>query len=167
VLCAARIEGIKNQLNLIHAVNGSGLRLILIGAAAVNQRRYYEKCREAAGPAVTFMDAVPHEALAGYYRRAQVHALPSWFETTGLSSLEAAAMGCSIVITDKGDTKEYFGDLAVYCDPGSPASIREALEKAVMDGPSTKLREKILAQYSWRHTAEATQQAYRAILGVD
>lgn len=167
VLCAARIEGIKNQLNLIHAVNGSGLRLILIGAAAVNQRSYYEKCRKAAGPAVTFMDAVPHEQLAAYYRKAQVHALPSWFETTGLSSLEAAAMGCSLVITDKGDTKEYFGDQAVYCDPGSPASIRKALEKAVMDGPSPALREKILAQYSWEHTAIATRQAYRAILGVD
>jgi glycosyltransferase involved in cell wall biosynthesis len=167
VLCAARIEGIKNQLNLIHAVNGSGLRLILIGAAAVNQRSYFEKCREAAGPAVTFMDAVTHEEMAAWYRRAQVHALPSWFETTGLSSLEAAAMGCSVVITDKGDTKEYFGDQAVYCDPGSPASIRKALEKAVMDGPSTKLREKILAQYSWQHTAGATRQAYRTILGVD
>ena len=167
VLCAARIEGIKNQLNLIHAVNGSGLRLILIGAAAVNQRSYYEQCREAAGPGVIFMDAVPHEELAAYYRRAQVHALPSWFETTGLSSLEAAAMGCSLVITDKGDTKEYFGDQAVYCDPGSPASIRKALEKAIMNGPSTKLREKILAQYSWEHTAVATREAYRAILGVD
>jgi glycosyltransferase involved in cell wall biosynthesis len=167
VLCAARVEGIKNQLNLIRAVNGSGLRLILIGAPAVNQRNYYEKCREAAGPAVSFMDAVPHEELAAYYRRAQVHALPSWFETTGLSSLEAAAMGCSIVISDKGDAKEYFGDKAVYCDPGSPASIRKALETAIREGPSPALREKILAQYSWQHTADATQQAYRTILGVD
>jgi len=167
VLCAARIEGIKNQLNLIRAVEGSGLRLILIGAAAVNQRSYYEKCREAAGPTVIFIDAVPHEELAAYYRRAQVHALPSWFETTGLSSLEAAAMGCSIVITDKGDAKEYFGDQAVYCDPGSPASIRKALETAIREGPSPALRGKILAQYSWHHTAVATQQAYRAILGVD
>jgi glycosyltransferase involved in cell wall biosynthesis len=167
VICAARIEGIKNQLNLIRAVNGSSLRLILIGAAAVNQRSYYKKCREAAGPAVTFVDAVPHEELAAYYRRARVHALPSWFETTGLSSLEAAAMGCSIVITNKGDTKEYFGDQAIYCDPDSPASIRYALEKALRDGPSATLREKILAQFCWQHTARATHQVYRAILGFD
>jgi len=38
----------------------------------------------------------------------QVHMLPSWFETTGLSSIEAAVMHCNIVITDKGDTREYF-----------------------------------------------------------
>jgi glycosyltransferase involved in cell wall biosynthesis len=167
VLCAARIEGIKNQLNLIRAVNDSSLRLILIGAAAVNQQRYYEECRETAGPAVTFIDAVPQEELAAYYRRAKVHALPSWFETTGLSSLEAAAMGCSIVITDKGDTREYFGDQAIYCDPGSPASIRNALEKAVRKDPSPVLREKILAQFCWAHTAGATHQVYRRVLGVD
>jgi glycosyltransferase involved in cell wall biosynthesis len=167
VLCVARIEGIKNQLNLIRAVNGSDFRLILIGAAAVNQRSYYEECREAAGPAVTFMDAVPHEELAVYYRQAQVHALPSWFETTGLSSLEAAAMGCSIVITDKGDTKAYFADQAIYCDPGSPVSIRNALEKAISEGPSSALREKILAQFCWQHTARITHQVYRTILGVD
>ena len=167
VVCAARIEGIKNQLNLIRAVNDTDLRLILIGAPAVNQRSYYEACRRAAGRGVTFVDAVPQEELAAYYSRAQVHALPSWFETTGLSSLEAAAMGCSIVITDKGDTKEYFGDQAVYCDPGSPASIRDALNIAVQKGASSVLQEKIAARYNWQHTAAATYAAYRTILGRD
>jgi glycosyltransferase involved in cell wall biosynthesis len=167
VICAARIEGIKNQLNLIRAVNGSSLRLILIGAAAVNQRQYYEECRAVAGPSVTFVDAVPQEALAAYYRRAQVHALPSWFETTGLSSLEAAVSGCSIVVTDKGDTKEYFGDQAVYCDPGSPASIRDALEKAAGQGPSAALQEKILSKFSWQHAARITLRAYRMTLALD
>jgi len=33
--------------------------------------------------------------------------LPSWFETTGLSSIEAGVMGCNIVITDKV-MQEYF-----------------------------------------------------------
>jgi glycosyltransferase involved in cell wall biosynthesis len=167
VVCAARIEGIKNQLNLIRAVNETGLRLILIGDPAVNQRSYYEACRRAAGPGVTFLNAIPHEELAAYYSRAQVHALPSWFETTGLSSLEAAAMGCSLVITDRGDTREYFGDEAVYCDPGSPASIRDALTKAVGKGASSVLQEKIAAQYNWQQTAASTYAAYRTILGRD
>lgn len=167
VVSAARIEGIKNQLNLIRAVNGSGLRLILIGSPALNQRAYYEACRQAAGPDVTFVGAVTQEELASYYLRAEVHALPSWFETTGLSSLEAAAMGCSIVITEKGDTKEYFGDDAVYCDPASPASIREALYRAAREGPSATLREKIASRYCWQQTADATLQAYRSVLGID
>jgi glycosyltransferase involved in cell wall biosynthesis len=164
VLCAARIEGIKNQLNLIRAVNGSPFRLILVGAPATNQQAYFNECRKTAGPAVTFVDAVPQEQLAGYYRRAQVHALPSWFETTGLSSLEAAAMGCALVITDRGDTREYFGDHAFYCDPASPASILEALTKAAVAGPAESLRTKILAQYTWRHAAAQTLAAYQTVL---
>jgi glycosyltransferase involved in cell wall biosynthesis len=166
VLSAARIDGIKNQLNLIRAINGSDLRLILIGSPAVNQQAYYEECRREAGPTITFVEAVSQENLASYYRRAKVHALPSWFETTGLSSLEAAAMGCSIVITAKGDTKEYFGDDAVYCDPASPDSIREALYRALRQGPSARLREKVLSHYNWRQTAAATLEAYRSVLGI-
>jgi glycosyltransferase involved in cell wall biosynthesis len=165
VLCAARIEGIKNQLNLIRAVNGSPFRLILIGTPAVNQRAYYEECRKAAGPAVIFADAVPQEELAAYYRKAQVHALPSWFETTGLSSLEAAAMGCNIVITDKGDTREYFGDQAFYCDPASPSSILEALTNAAGAGPAETLQAKIVLQYTWQQAAKETLAAYKLVLG--
>eukprot|EP01037_Dinobryon_pediforme_P007089 gene7089-7153_t len=99
VLCAARIEGIKNQLNLIKALNNTGYQLLIIGNNSPNQK-------------------------------AKVHVLPSWFETTGLSSIEAAAMGCNVVITDKGDTREYFGDYAYYCDPAEPESIFNAVKKA-------------------------------------
>src|SRR5882672_2130027 len=41
VICAARIEGIKNQLNLIKALNNTSYTLMLIGSAAPNQKTYY------------------------------------------------------------------------------------------------------------------------------
>lgn len=164
VLCAGRIEGIKNQLNLIRAVNGSPFRLILAGAPAANQRGYYEECRRAAGPNIFFVGQLSQEDMLAYYSRARVHVLPSWFETTGLSSLEAAVMGCSVVITDKGDTREYFEDHAFYCDPGSPVSILEALKKAAREGPSEMLRAKILSQYIWPLAARKTLEVYKAVL---
>ena len=164
VICAGRIEGNKNQLNLIRAVNGSCFRLILIGSPATNQGRYYAECRRTAGPQVSFVHAVSQEELTAWYSRARVHVLPSWFETTGLSSLEAAAMGCSIVATDRGDTREYLGDQAIYCDPASPASILSALKKAAAETPPAPLREKILAQYTWAETAKQTLDAYRHVL---
>jgi len=165
VLCAGRIEGIKNQLNLIRAVNGSSFRLILAGVPAANQGAYYQACRRAAGPAVCFAGIHSQEELLAYYSRAAVHVLPSWFETTGLSSLEAAVMGCAVVVTDKGDTREYFDHHAYYCDPGSPGSILEALQQAAREGPSATLQEKILSQYTWVHTAKATLSAYETVLG--
>jgi glycosyltransferase involved in cell wall biosynthesis len=164
VLCAGRIERRKNQLNLIRAVNDSPFRLILAGSPAVHQPNYYDQCRRAAGPGVTFIEGLSQKQLLAYYGRAQVHALPSWSETTGLSSLEAAVMGCAVVISAKGDTREYFENDAFYCDPGSPASIREAITLAAGHGPSECLRARILARYTWPLAGAATLDAYKAVL---
>ena len=94
------------------------------------KRAYYHQCRELAGENVHFIDHLPQEELIQYYQKAKVHVLPSWFETCGLSTLEAAAMHCNIVITDKGFAHEYFNDCAFYCDPSSPSSILGAIDKA-------------------------------------
>jgi glycosyltransferase involved in cell wall biosynthesis len=93
VVCAARIEGLKNQLNLIRALNDTDYTLLLIGSPAPNQRKYYEQCRKTAAKNILFHEQVSQTVLVEYYKAAKVHALPSWFETCGLSSLEAAAMG--------------------------------------------------------------------------
>ena len=93
-----------------------------------------------------------------------VHVLPSWFETTGLSSLEAAAMGCNIVITNRGDAKEYFGESAFYCDPGSPESIRQAVEEASLHEGNEALRKKILESYTWQQAALQTLTAYKHVM---
>jgi glycosyltransferase involved in cell wall biosynthesis len=163
VLCVARIEGIKNQLNLIRALNNSDYKLVIIGAPAPNQLSYYRACREAAAENIRFIEQLPQEELVNYYQQARVHVLPSWFETTGLSSLEAAVMGCNIVITDRGDTVEYFGTDAVYCDPGSPESIYNAVEKAALLPYNESFRGKILAHYSWEQATIRTIEAYERV----
>lgn len=164
VLCVARIEGIKNQLNLVKALNGSRFKLLLIGKPAVNQKQYWQQCKEAAASNVHFIDRMPQEELVAYYKRAKVHILPSWFETTGLSSLEAAAMGCNIVITDKGDAKEYFGTDAWYCDPANPESIYDAVEKAAVGEYKSSIRSRIYAQFTWERAASETIKVYTSII---
>lgn len=164
VICAARIEGIKNQLNLIRALNNTRYTLYLIGDPAPNHKDYYQRCKNEAASNVVFIPNLPQDELTAWYGKAAVHVLPSWFETTGLSSLEAAAMGCSIVITDRGDAKEYFGDNALYCDPCSPASIRAAVEKAASVEPTPLLRQRINSTFTWQQAAFATIEAYRAIV---
>jgi len=165
VICVARIEPLKNQLNLIRALNNTGFRLLIIGLPARNHNSYYTKCKLAAGEKVTFIGYLSQEKLIAYYERAKVHVLPSWFETTGLSSLEAAAMGCNIVITDKGDTREYFENYAFYCEPDSPESIYEAIKKASAGTYNEEFRNKILTKYTWQEAANKTLVAYREITG--
>ncbi len=163
VICVARIEGIKNQFNLIRALNNSKFNLVIIGAAAPNQMGYYRSCRELAADNIRFIDHLPQEELVDYYQKATVQVLPSWFETTGLSSLEAAAMGCNIVITDKGDTKEYFGTDATYCDPISPENIYIAVEKAAELSFNDSMQKKILTHYTWDQATIRTIEAYKRI----
>jgi glycosyltransferase involved in cell wall biosynthesis len=164
VICVARIEGIKNQLNLIKALNNTKYRVLIIGAPAINQLRYYHQCRNIAGKNISFIDHLPQDELVKYYRKAKVHVLPSWFETCGIASLEAAAMGCNVVISDKGYASEYFGDMAYYCDPASPASIYEAVERAANSETKKLLQEKILGHYTWRQAAMKTLEGYRQII---
>jgi len=164
VLCAARIEGIKNQLNLIKALNNTRYTLLLIGSPAPNQKDYYKECVKIAAKNILFYNHVPQEILIGYYKAAKVHALPSWFETCGLSSLEAAAMGCNIAITDKGYTRDYFGNDAFYCDPESPESIFNAVDKAARSASSRQLQERVIANYTWQKAATITFETCKNII---
>ena len=160
VVCVARIEGIKNHINLIKALNNTKYHLFIIGAFAPNQASYYRECLHLAAGNVSFISHIPQNELVNYYERAKVHVLPSWFETTGLSSVEAAAMGCNIVVTDKGDTREYFEEGAFYCDPAEPQSILNAVEKASAAPFNDSLHQKILNQYTWKQAAIQTLKAY-------
>lgn len=164
VICAARIEGIKNQLNLIKAINGTRYQLLIIGQPAINQQPYYNQCKKAAASNVQFLERISQEKLARYYASAKVHVLPSWFETCGLSSLEAAAMGCNVVITEKGFTRDYFQEEAYYCDPGSPESILMAIDKASQQETNKRLQEKILHEFTWQRAAQKTLAAYTKVL---
>lgn len=167
IICVARIEGLKNQLSLIKAVNNSNYQLFLIGAASTNHLDYYKICKSKASRNVHFISFLKQEELLAYYRKAKVHVLPSWFETTGLSSLEAAAQGCNIVITDKGDTREYYGDHAIYCNPESPESIRKAIDAAMTKPVGPELMKKINEQYTWDVAAQKTFEAYKLCLEVN
>jgi len=167
ILCVARVEGRKNQLNLVRALKNTAYKLIINGMASPNNKNYYEACLREATPNIQFKERVSEEELYVMFHSAKVHVLPSYFETTGLASLEAAVMGCNVVITDKGDTVEYFGDLAYYCDPDNPTSIRNAIDRAYNEPFREELRDLILKKYTWQKAAEKTWDAYQMALKID
>lgn len=164
ILSVARIEGRKCQLELVRAAGDLNRDLVLIGKPAPNHLKYYEQMKREAGENVHFIGSVDHEKLPAFYSLASVHCLISWMETPGLSSLEAAAMGCNVVVTEKGDTRDYFGDMAFYCEPDSISSIRHAIEMALSAPRPAQLKKKILSQYTWDKAAEATFAGYQIAL---
>jgi glycosyltransferase involved in cell wall biosynthesis len=166
VLYVGRIEPHKNQLGLIESLRGSGLPLVIAGNEHPDHPGYVKRCREAGAGWVRFTGPLAHgHQLAELYRGARVHVLPSWFETTGLVSLEAALSGCSVVSTSRGHAREYLGDFAWYCDPAKPASILRTVRQAWSTPPSPGLRQRILERYTWNQVADSTMAAYLALDG--
>jgi len=165
IVCVGRIDGRKNQLNLVRALKDSDIPVVFVGQAAPNHRSYMDKIRKEARSGVHFLGWVKHEELIDLYKNAKVHVCPSWYETPGLASLEAGAAGCNIVVTEKGSTREYFGDDAFYCQPESVASIREAVLAAYHAPKNLRLQETILKNYTWEVTAQKTAQAYQTVMG--
>ena len=164
VLCVARIEGRKCQLELVRAMKSIDADLVIIGQAAPNHQKYYEAVKREASFRVHFLGQMSQQDLIKYYSAAKVHALVSWMETPGLSSLEAAAMGCNIVVTEKGDTRDYFGDAAFYCKTNDIGSITNALRRALNSEKKSSLQSKIKAEYSWGNAAEQTLAGYKVVL---
>ena len=158
------MEGIKNQLNLIKALNNTCYTLILIGSPAPNQLKYYRACRKIAAKNIFFYNHMSQEVLKDYYKAARVHALPSWFETCGLSSLEAVAMGCNIAVTERGYTRDYFGDDAFYCNPDDSGSIFKAIDRAAHSVSSKQLQQKIIQNYTWQRAAAITLETCKNII---
>jgi len=163
VLCVGRITPRKNQLALLNALRGTGVPVAFVGP--VNDFAYYRVCRTAAWPGVSFRPAVFGRRLADLYRAAAVHVLPSWYETPGLASLEAAACGCRVVTTDRGTVREYFGEGALYCPPDDPEAIRAAVLAALAAPPPAGLAEMVRARYTWEEAARATKKGYEIALG--
>lgn len=164
VICVGQIYGMKNQHKLIEACNTLKVPLELIGKPPPNHLKYYNFCKQISNNFISFIDFMPQNELLKFYAEAKVHALPSWFETTGLSSLEAGAMGCNLVTGTGGDTREYFKNFASFCDANDQKSIELAIEEALSKPSSSDLKDMILTNYTWKKAAEATLKAYHKVL---
>lgn len=165
VLSVGRIEPHKNQLGTILALRDlPDVSLTVVGPPHPHHADYYEQCRQAATDSVTLLPGVDHTQLPALYAQHKTHVLASWYETTGLVSLEAAASGCTVVTTDRGHAPEYFGADARYCDPAAPESIRNATLAALTDDPPQVLVRRISAMYTWDETARTTLGAYESVL---
>lgn len=167
LVCVGRIDARKNQLKLLEALQNSDYNLLLIGKCSPGQKGYFKKVmKEIKGnPHIKYIEQLPNEELYQLYRVCKVSVLPSWFETPGLVSLEAASMGCNIVISDKGTTKDYFGKYAYYCNVMDAKSIRKQIDAAYNTPFDEALREKILKNYTWDMAAAATARGYEIACG--
>ena len=163
VLCVARIEPLKNQLRLIEACKKLKVPLHLVGEASPNHQAYFKRCQAAASAQVTFHGTLPREEVARLMQRFRVHALPSLFETTGLSTLEALGSHCLVVVSAQPIQRELWGQRAFYCEPRRVSSIIGAIRRA-LSAPPLSHASYVRRRFSWAQGAEKIDDLYRALL---
>ncbi|MBC5825478.1 MAG: glycosyltransferase family 4 protein [Candidatus Eremiobacteraeota bacterium] len=164
VVCGARIESMKNQAMLSLALRGSGVPLTLAGEAY--DAYYLRLCRRWGGPDLQYTGLLSQAQLFQLFARSEIHAMPSWGETAGLASLEAAAGGAKLVVGNRGAEVEYFGDDAEYANPADPDSIRAAVMRA-QARPAREAGDSLdrrIRRLSWRQAGGDTLLAYQAAI---
>ena len=163
--CVARLEPRKNQLVLFDALKQlDDVGLILIGPDG--EKGYADAVREAARlmkGRVVLTGPLKGADVRSRLGLCDIHVLPAFYETPGLASLEAAAVGCEIVTTRIGTAEDYFGESARYIDPWSVKSIVSALRTArtapLQPGTSERVR-----NYDWANAGKVLIQAYARIV---
>ena len=166
VACIGRIDIRKNQLNLIKAIEGTDYKVVFVGKKSPGHIEYANKVVSIIedNPNMEWIEQMSNKDVYRLCKECRVSALPSWFETPGLVSLEAAAMGCNIVVSPEGTTRDYFGNNAFYCDVNDPSSIRSALDAAYAADYDGSFRNRILNEYTWERAAEKTIEGYELAL---
>jgi len=172
VFCVGRIEPRKNQLNVIKAVeklrkdSNQDLKLVFVGKKNILNHpeytlRFNNLLKKHAW--IIYIESVPYNKMPAYFAHAKVCVSASWFETTGLTLLEALFCGTNAVASSPR-AKEILGDYASYCKPWDVESIKDAIgEQFFANRP--KLDEEMRQEYTWENAAKKTYKVYKELLG--
>lgn len=169
VICAARIEPFKNQLSLIKALyEFTNIKIQLVGG--VGNSLYYKKVSKIAkkrGNVVIIDKHISQTDLVKLYYENDVHVLPSFRESPGLSSLEALQCGLNIVVSSEEfcPIHTYFKDLVnkrvFICNPYDVNSIKKAVLKALKTTGVIYTQD---TAFTWETAAKQTFNAYIRVL---
>lgn len=139
VLCVARLErykGIDVLLRAAAAARAAGVDFELRLAGDGSERSSLVSLAQELGLTdVTFLGALPPEAVAAALQSADLMVLPSRGEGLPVSVVEAMALGRPVLATTAGGTGEVVQDrvTGVLVDPDRPDQLAEALALLAAD----------------------------------
>jgi len=174
ILCVGRIEARKNQIKIIEAVEKFRLKykndvqLVFVGhKSSLKHFEFVSVFNKLVSRYkwIKHIEKVSYENMPSIYKFAKVCVSASWFETTGLTLLEALFCNTNAVASGPR-AKEYLGSYASYCDPNDIDSIFRAIEKEYFaQRPSipSDMREK----YTWSNAAKETFEVYKEVLKIE
>jgi glycosyltransferase involved in cell wall biosynthesis len=96
----------------------------------------------------------------------EIHILASLRDTPGLASLEAAALGCKLVVSDDpyGTARDYFPENMVsFVDPLSPISVYRGIRDEFFRERRGELREFVLERFSYPKVVKKLIELYNKV----
>jgi len=118
---------------------------------------------------VHFAGHLPQEELIKLYNLAEVFVHLAGYESFGLTSLEAMACGCPVVVTNVGSLPEVISDAGVLLDfidvEGFVDAVYEILTNKGVWDEMHKKGLKRAKKFSWEKTARETLQVYKHVFG--
>ena len=169
VLSVGRFDSNKNQLNLIKALNGTGIDCVFVGGEDSGNSLYYEKCKKIAegNTHFHFLGWVDSESelLKSTYANAKVFAFPSYQETFGIALIEAAIYGCNLAISKTLPIHDFHAyDDAYLFDPANVGDIRSKVISAFKAPLSDVWKKRTIKKFSWNSVINSHIQLYERIL---
>jgi len=117
------------------------------------------------GCAVRFAGYQPHEAMAEFYRSADLFVLPSRFEGMSNALLEAMSSGLPVVVTDTGGVTELVEDNGIVVQRSDPDELASAILTLLDDDDRRRhagaASRKIAEEFGWRSVAHSYLDMYR------
>lgn len=139
VLYPAQFWPHKNHVNLLLAIarlkrDGHPVSLALVGSDKGNRQFVADlAAREGISDQVHFLGFVERDVLVALYRHALALTYVSWCGPENLPPLEAFGLDCPVIATRIPGADEQLGDAALFCEPGDPASIADAIMRVLAD----------------------------------
>jgi len=170
IICVGRVEPRKNNLAIIAAVQqlrkelNKDIKLVFVGSKSKKHAEYISIFEEEVKncPWVIYKNYLSYSSMPSIYKHAKVCVSASWFETTGLTLLEALFMNTNAVSTSNR-AKEILGDFCSYCEPDNIDSIVKALKVEYLKN-RPKLPSEFKKEYTWENTAKKTLELYNKVL---
>ena len=129
----------KNHKNLLKAISLlkeriPDIHLILVGSEK-NALREIKKMihNDALDQNVTIMGFVSDGQVMFLYQNAVALVMPTYFGPTNIPPLEAMALGCPVMASDKYAMPEQTGDAGLFFNPDSPAELADCIERVWND----------------------------------
>jgi glycogen synthase len=131
VFAAGRLwDPAKNLLALDQVADGLPWPVYVAGEA-----RHPDGDTSVRAAHLQLLGRLPARTISAWLRSASIYAFPARYEPFGLSILEAALAGCTLVLGDIPTLRELWEGAAVFVAPGRPETLRVALEGLIDDPP--------------------------------